>query len=193
MKKNIVIGVLIVIILIMGGSLFYLNTSKDKIRNNHNTQKTEPSKKEEVIEEEKSQETATDGNVKLLKGKYKYNEKRGTAATGTELDLNIELEIINDTEMTITSDDTLSEIETTKGTYSINGNILTYERVYVKDVNNEWKKCSDIDNNETDCYSYKVLKRESFIIDMANKTLYETNYNVYGNVGYGPITLKYQE
>ena len=117
MKKNIVIGVLIVIILIMGGSLFYLNTSKDKIRNNHNTQKTEPSKKEEVIEEEKSQETATDGNVKLLKGKYKYNEKRGTAATGTELDLNIELEIINDTEMTITSDDTLSEIETTKGDF----------------------------------------------------------------------------
>ena len=70
------------------------------------------------------------------------------------------------------------------------GKVVDYD---VKDVNNEWKKCSDIDNNETDCYSYKVLKRESFIIDMANKTLYETNYNVYGNVGYGPITLKYQE
>ncbi len=185
MKKNTIIGVLIIIIIILGGSIFYLNTNKEKIGCKNVCQETKNS--EDVQKAE---------NISLLKGKYKYSKHTGSkAATGAEIDLNVEINIINDTEMTISSDDTLSEIETTKGTYTINNNILTYERVYVSE-GNEWTKCGETENNKiVDCHSYKLLKQENFIIDMANKSLYSTNYGGEGDayIGHGPLTLKYQE
>lgn len=98
--------------------------------------------------------------------------------------------------MTITADDTLSEIETTKGKYKVNGNILIYERINQKNHDsNNWIACEQ--NSETSerikCGSIgdNLAKTESFIIDIQNKKLYSTNYIGSSLYGYGPIALDY--
>ncbi|MBR3198402.1 MAG: hypothetical protein IKG27_00120 [Bacilli bacterium] len=69
MKKNIIIGVLILIIIILGGSIFYLNMNKDKVGCNckETCQKTEDVKEKETEETaEKTQKT------EFKYGKYEY-------------------------------------------------------------------------------------------------------------------------
>ena len=133
----------------------------------------------------------------MLPGTYKYSEHIGYAATGAEVIFNVELNIINDHEMTITSNDTLNIIEITKGTYTVEGNLLTYTRIYSGDGNDEWQKCNKTEKETAwiDCNWFKPLKTENFIINKDSKTLYSTNFGGMAEsfIGYGPITLKYQE
>lgn len=68
MKKNIVIGVLIVIILIMGGTLFYLNFNKEKIT-------SECPKKQETSNEEVNKENEKKQELTSISGNYIYDEQ----------------------------------------------------------------------------------------------------------------------
>ena len=178
MKKNIVIGILLVLVIGLASYLGY-----DKFLKDEPTKTTEGNSTEESLPVEENDEKYS----KSLIGKYIGQKQLSYGASGEDVDLNIEINILNENEMTITADDTHSEIETTKGTYTINENKLIYKRVYVKSSTNNWDSC--IEENETvNCTSYQLPKTEEFTIDMTNKTLYSNNYN-----NRGPIILNYMK
>ncbi len=158
MKKNIVIASLLIIIILMGGTSYYLYTNKDNI-NKCNTKCPHVSSKEE---------TSNNKNVDNLRtGKYIAKQ----SINNGQLYINVEVEILNDKEMTIKSDDGQAQLETSKGTYTVNDRILTYEREYDY-IDEQWKKCEWSEDN-VGC-STGVKKEEYFIIE--KDSLAVTNY-----------------
>lgn len=182
MKKNIVIGVLILIIIIMGGTIYYLST-KD------NSKEDCP-----VVEKTDDNNTETDRvESKSLIGKYTNKKVIGPNA----YTLSLEVNIINDTEMTIRAIGTQAVEEITKGTYEIEDNFLTFTRVeHDNDGNGTWESCTAIEGTigKINCSGISEINdKEYFMIDKENEKIYLTNYIGSNQVGYGPITLEIQK
>ncbi len=98
MKKNIVIGVLAIVIIIMGGSLLYLNSNKDKIGCDS---KCPEAKKEEQIDttnenqKEKTPKEANTARVEGIKNDYQIFSKNLKSQLSKYDDNNLNRQFVN--------------------------------------------------------------------------------------------------
>ena len=117
MKKNIVIAILLIAIVIMGGTFYYLFTNQDKIFDKCNCPKTSPSTQTEN-EKETNEADKKNNTFGSLVGTYKYEEtfKQENQMECTD---KIELELKEDGTYKYENSSNCGGGTTAEGTYSI--------------------------------------------------------------------------
>lgn len=178
-NKKVEISVLVLIVLfivavvggLLLGKILFEKTNPKELKTEENEKPKDEIKDEEQIEAVKDQV-----KVEEVREKYSFTGENNNRY------INIEVSIINDNEMMISSGDGMAQIEGTKGVYYINDDVLTYTRIYYDfDFSGDkyWIPCSTIDDQNFEKIKNVydgigcggVSRMQKFTIDKVNHTL----------------------
>lgn len=178
-NKKVEISVLVLIVLfivavvggLLLGKILFEKTNPEELKTEENEKPKDEIKDEEQIEAVKDQV-----KVEEVREKYSFTGENNNRY------INIEVSIINDNEMMISSGDGMAQIEGTKGVYYINDDVLTYTRIYYDfDFSGDkyWIPCSTIDDQNFEKIKNVydgigcggVSRMQKFTIDKVNHTL----------------------
>lgn len=191
-NKKVEISVLVLIVLfivavvggLLLGKILFEKTNPKELKTEENEKLKDEIKDEEQIEDAKNEEMVEE-QIEDVKDQVKVEEVREKYSfTGENNNryINIEVSIINDNEMMISSGDGMAQIEGTKGVYYINDDVLTYTRIYYDfDFSGDkyWIPCSTIDDQNFEKIKNVydgigcggVSRMQKFTIDKVNHTL----------------------